>query len=77
MTAHRVWIELEQPKNQEDGEKRAALLSAMLKKLGVDRGIYPIVFWAHGSYCFTTADSGTFVEASDKGHWFNLDFLAK
>jgi hypothetical protein len=75
----RVWIELDPPENKEDGHKRAALLSAMLKKLGVDFGAHQAVWFSEKDYmyCFVRDTGGTFVFATDRGEWYNLEFLAK
>lgn len=76
---NRVWIEIEKAKDSTEGKARAALLSAMLKRLGVDYGRYPPVFWSERerSYCFTIDGGGSYVYAEDRGHWFNLDMLAE
>uniref|UniRef100_A0AB74UMT6 Uncharacterized protein n=1 Tax=Caulobacter phage BL57 TaxID=3348355 RepID=A0AB74UMT6_9VIRU len=76
--SQRVWIELEKPKTAEEGKARAALLSKMLGRLGVEYGRYPAVFWSERDhcYCFTLDGSGMYVNAQDPGHWYNLDFLA-
>ncbi|AXQ68954.1 hypothetical protein HOU00_gp171 [Caulobacter phage CcrPW] len=76
---NRVWIEIEKTKDSAEGKARAAQLSAMLKRLGVDYGRYPPVFWSERDrcYCFTTSGSGMYVTATDNGHWFNLDMLAE
>lgn len=78
-TPHRVWIEIERPKDDAEGAARAKLLSAMLKRLGVDRGSYPLVWWNERKrcYCFTQSSVGSFVEASDDGQWFNLEFFGR
>lgn len=75
---NRVWIELERPKNEEEGQHRANLLSDMLKKLGTPEFPKP-VFWntKTSRYCFTIDSAGSFMEAEDDGFWFNLDILAK
>jgi len=77
-TKHRVWIELDKPKTNEDGEQRAKLLSAMLKRLGCDYGPHEPVWWDERKrrYCFTSSRMGTFYEGVDSGQWYNLEFLA-
>lgn len=67
--ANRVWIELERPESIEQGDERARLLSLMLQRLGIGTRC-----WFDGVYyCFTLDAAGTYVQASDRGHWFNLD----
>lgn len=89
---NRVWIELEHPAKDdgkvakgrtaagivEIAEARAKAMSAMLKRLGADYGTHDAVFWSDrsGRYCFTRDSAGGFVEASDCGQWYNLDYLA-
>lgn len=83
----RVWIELEWPQINDTriadsiadrnalGKRRAALASAMLRRLGVS--------WSHfwwnereQKYCITTDSGGSYLVCNDHGHWFNLDWLA-
>jgi len=75
----RVWIELERPFDEADGEAQAAKLSRWLKSIGVDYGRHETVFWSkrHSRYCFTTDEAGGYVEAGDNGHWYLLDGLIK
>ena len=71
-----VWIELIKPDTDEEGDKRAKLLSNMLKRLGtVDD---EACFWnpSKKRYCFSTGGGG-FEEAADDGHWFNLDYCGR
>lgn len=72
----RIWIELQRPRDDEEGNRRAKLLCAMLKKLGVP--YQQPVFWHPKAerYCFTIDMAGGFVEAGDNGHWFDLHTLA-
>lgn len=74
---NRVWIELERSGTDEQMSERAQLLSAMLRKLGVTRE--QPVFWSPEKqmFCFEIDDAGSFVEAADFGHWYNLDFFGK
>ena len=74
---NRIWIELEIPKSNEHGDTIAAQASILLKLMGVDYSD-PAVFWdSHKqSFCFTVDKAGSFYEASDNGHWYNLDYLA-
>jgi len=74
---NRVWIEIEKPENDKQGHDRAIALGKMLNLLGVP--YTQPVFWfpAKGRYCFQVDSGGSFVEAGDNGHWYNLDYLAE
>lgn len=74
---NRVWIELEVDSDHAVNEKRAAAASRMLKRLGV--GFKKPVWWYKDKfcYCFQVDEAGGFVMASDKGHWFNLDYFGR
>lgn len=76
---HRVWIELDPPRTNEEGEARAKLLSSMLKRLGADYGRHPAVWWNEHKrcYCFTSSSIGGFWEATDNGHWYNLEYFGR
>jgi hypothetical protein len=72
---HRVWIELEYPKNgNAEGHARAQLATQMLRRLGD-----PITgFWWNENqhrYCVSIDSAGGFMECADNGHWFNLETL--
>lgn len=94
--AERIWMELEFPKVREVpagtdayyelqnqmADKRAALMSAMLEKLGYMPDYKgKRVFWHPGTrqrcYCITIDEAGGFYEMRDNGHWFNLDVFAR
>jgi hypothetical protein len=79
--SNRVWIELDPKGTLDERKERAALLSRMLRRLGFDprpSGDGPVfVREATGRYCFTLDEAGGYVEASDHGHWFNLDYLGR
>jgi len=79
-TNNRVWIELDppQPGHPEQGHDRAAAATRLLAKLGIDYDTYPAVWFDEKKrqYAFTQSSAGTFVWASDHGHWFNLDKLS-
>lgn len=77
-TINRVWIELERDSDPEVCHARAAAASQMLAKLGLSFGDYVAVWFDEkkGKYAFTQSSAGTFVWATDHGHWFNLDRLS-
>jgi len=78
-TPNRIWLELDPPANNQEGHDRAAALTRMLRRLGIDHGPNRNACWWNERkqrYCFTLDASGTFVEANDHGHWYNLDYLA-
>ncbi len=75
---NRVWIELEPATDCKEGDIRAARANDMLKRLGVTIPTNG-VFWYNartGMYCVTIDSGGSFLECTDNGHWFNLDFLS-
>ena len=87
MSNNRIWIELEYPSDKQCkelgvekhalGNLRALLMTNMLHRLGA--GKYTRVWW-HASdfcYCLTEDSAGTYHPLSDKGEWFNLDFLGR
>ena len=73
---NRVWIELERPSSDEEGERRAELACRMLRRLGVERGT-PVFWHTKGCYCFTIDEAGSYAEAADNGHWYNLDYFGR
>ena len=73
----RVWIELVPARNNEEGHRRAELLSNMLKSIGV-KFDKPVWYKENtGRYCFVIDEAGGFVEAGSNGHWFNLSYFGK
>lgn len=81
MNMKKIWIELPKVDTLAEAEAHCELANAMLRKLGVEYD----VFWATDQqrYCSTFynanegAGAGGYTELSDRGKWFNLDFLAK
>ena len=71
---NRLWVELERDPINEVNEKRAALLSAMLEKLGAQPNA---IFYDRKAmlYCRVIDGAGSFTELGNDGAWFNLDFL--
>lgn len=79
-TPNRVWLELDPPADNATGHLRAEALTRMLRRLGSDFGPNRNACWWNERkqrYCFTLDASGTFVEASDHGHWYNLDYFGR
>lgn len=77
-TINRVWIELERDSDPEVCHARAAAVSKMLAKLGLNTGDYVAVWFdaEKSRYAFTVSSDGSFSWAEDNGQWFNLDKLA-
>ena len=75
---NRVWIEIERPSSNEEGHERAAKLSKLIKMLGLDY-TDKACWWYEDRqcYCFVTDRAGSFTEAADNGHWFNLDYITR
>lgn len=77
----KIWIELPKVKTLAEAEAHCELANAMMRKLGVDYD----VFWATDQQKYTgtfyNANEGKggagFTELSDRGKWFNLEYLAK
>lgn len=77
---NRVWIELDPPASNDEGHTRAEAACRMLKRCGLDFGANRLAVWWNERkqhYCFTLDGSGTFVEANDHGHWYNLDYFGR
>lgn len=77
MNRNRIWIELDRPLSDVHGEELARKASLMVNRMGVP---WPNpIFWSEHSkmFCFVTDEAGSFEEAGDNGHWYNLDWLAK
>lgn len=76
----RVWIELEQPKDNAEGHERARLLSNMINRLNAPQYQRDKpVWWFEDKqcYCFEIDHGGSFVMANDRGHWFNLNWFGR
>lgn len=76
----RVWFELERPPLElpvEDQDRiandRAAKLSAVIERLC---GAKDYCFWLTKQRRYAFGGQMGFVEATDDGHWFNLDHFA-
>lgn len=76
----KVWIELPKVKTMGEAQEHCDAVNSMLRRLGVTYD----VFWATDNqrHCstFYNANEGPggagYTECSDRGKWFNLDFLA-
>jgi len=83
-SVNRVWIELEYPDTKLPtaeyhrlAKERADRASKMLKRLGVEFGVPVFWFPDKAAYCFTIDNGGSYVQASDAGHWYNLDYFGR
>jgi hypothetical protein len=80
-TVEKVWIEAPKFANMAESESWCKAANAMLRKLGVTYD----AFWAcdEQRYCATLLNvnlgpgGSGYQECSDRGHWFNLDYLSK
>lgn len=72
---NRIWIELDKAATKEAAEQQCALANAMLSKLG-DMGGYCFE-WDDGEkkYCWSNPMGSETL--SDRGKWFNLDYLGR
>jgi hypothetical protein len=63
------------------GTERAQALTRMLHRLGILPQMKNIVWWdtseRRKGYCWTLDEAGSYVEANDHGHWYNLDWLGR
>lgn len=73
---NQVWIELEKPTSDDHAADIVTLANNMLQRLN---GKEPQnIFWWDGKdkcYCYGGEDG--YVTLSDRGHWFNLDYLGR
>ena len=67
-----VWIELVPAQNDEEGERRAAKMSAMIERLG---GAPDTIIYVRPHYEHLTNEG--FIASKDNGFWFNLDFFGR
>jgi len=81
----RVWIEWEYPSikdfktpeaRNEAANETCRLLNNMLARLCGDAKRSE-VFWNEKEVIFCVGDNSGFVECSDSGHWFNLEFFGR
>jgi len=73
--SHRIWVQLDYSRDEKRNHETCLLANKMMRLLGIKRDC----FWFNEERnCFnvTTDNSGCFLELSDNGHWFNLEFLA-
>lgn len=71
---NRIWIELDKPRDKAHADKQCELANAMLKKLGAKTSEF---WWSERDHCYCYGDNMGYVTLSDRGHWLNLDFLAR
>lgn len=79
----KVWIELDKPKDDFHAEDMAEKVTKMLARLGCK---HTTIRWCRdeegvannlrGKFIVTIDSGGSFLVMTDRGHWFNLDFLA-
>lgn len=71
----RVWIEMDRPRDAAHADAICDKANRMLERLGVADTHR---FWYHDReaiYCL--GGQAGYVTLSDRGHWFNLDFLGR
>lgn len=76
---NRIWIELENDHSDPKVcKERAEKASILLKRLGVNFGDGPVIFYNEDKkmYCLITSVARTFTWQQDNGSWFDLDELA-
>ncbi len=77
MTEHRVWIQIEQPKNHVEGHERAKRLDALLRRAypSLDKFFKrTIIRWNEKecSYSLAVDTAGGYLLSFDGGFWFEL-----
>ena len=70
---NRVWLEIERDADEAINHERAEKLTNLLSKLGSTKEVWFNETAKH--YCIVTDDAGTFLELTDSGHWFDLDWF--
>ena len=78
--ANRVWIELEKPRNAAHGQQVAELANNMLRRLRgpVGPDTWETVFeWDDTRKVFLYGGPMGWTTLTDRGQWFNLDFLGR
>lgn len=76
---NRIWIELEKPRDKADADKQCELANNMLKRLS-DHPEKATEFWwseHEKQYCLQFGDNGGYIVLTDRGHWFNLDYMGR
>lgn len=85
---NRIWIELDNPYDKRYGDMTPdefdAFMKAqcdranlLLKKLGTLKRFMPGEHRGHKVYMLELEPNGTFQYCTDRGYWFNLDFLSE
>ena len=76
---NKIWIELDMAVDKEHALLQCTLANRMLQKLGIDNQEFWVGDGSRGWYNLSIdiANDSGYIECTDRGHWFNLDFLAK
>ncbi len=74
---NRIWLEIERDADKSVNHERAKKFTKLLIKLG-SKSMWQEVWFNEtvNHYCLVTDETGSFVELTDSGHWFNLDRLS-
>lgn len=72
--SNNVWIELERPRNDEHAAEICGQANRMLKRLGVTSGDFG---WDSTRKQYTYGMPMGYRGLTDRGEWFNLDYLGR
>jgi hypothetical protein len=77
----KIWVEIEYPKTEEEGHRRAKLMSNFLAKVGYKFAGHETVMWdqKRGRFMFTNDEAGGFLVPAPPNHglWINLTYYGK
>lgn len=74
---HRVWIELEQPKDEDDAEQIVAKANRMLERLRGASELAKVFGWDARRKQFTYGNDMGYENLVDRGQWFSLTYLGR
>lgn len=72
---NRIWIELDKPRDAAHAQEMCELANQMLARLGVSHGRR--FFWSERESCYCYGEGMGYTTLSDRGEWFNLDYLGR
>lgn len=74
-TKDRVWIELEKPRNAEHAKVICEKANRLMNRLGFTEGWH--FHWDEKERQYWWCGDSGYITLSDRGHWFNLDYLGR
>ena len=74
----KVWIEVQDPTDENSAKDICDKANAMMNKLGVAHKVFaPNTLNRHSDYIAWDSPEGGFTCLEDNGKWFNLEYLGK